>query len=126
MEDTDRNRWPSCDTEGSSEMAHGIYAFLIRIDDPNVDDEALAKEAESLFVDGFNDRLDEDNGYQEECLVLRNGRIVNLSPTDDSLYREVARLPQDERYNWARLIALQCVANEFELGGRCPLLVYEE
>jgi len=34
-------------------MTHAAYAFLIPIDDPDVDDETLAKEAERLFRGPF-------------------------------------------------------------------------
>jgi hypothetical protein len=96
-------------------MTHATYAFLIPIDDPDADHETLTKEAERLFEDRFDDRLNENNGNHQECLVLRNGRIVNLQPDRDELFREAEQLPQDERYKWARLTALQCVAAQYEL-----------
>jgi hypothetical protein len=96
-------------------MTHATYAFLIPIDDPDADDETLAKKAERLFEDRFDDRLNENNGYEEECLVLRNGRLVNLQPDRDELFGEAEQLPQEERYKWARLTALQCVADQYQL-----------
>jgi len=107
-------------------MSHAIYAFRIPIDDVNADDEALAKEAGSLFENRFDERLNENNGYQEECLVLPNGRLVNLCVEVGSrfeLFRQAEQVPEDKRYKWARLLALQCVAIDLEIGGECPLLV---
>jgi hypothetical protein len=102
-------------------MTHAIYAFLLPIDDLGADDEILVKEVKCLFEDRFDDRLNENNWYQEECLVLRNGRVVNLCPESgsrDEVFRIADEVPQEERYKWARLTALQCVATELELGGR--------
>jgi hypothetical protein len=96
-------------------MTHPTYAFLIPIDDPDADDETLAKEAERLFEDRFDERLDENNGNHQECLVLRNGRIVNLQPDRDEFFREAEQVRQEERYKWARLTALQCVADQYQL-----------
>jgi hypothetical protein len=96
-------------------MTHAAYAFLIPIDDPDADDKTLAKEAERLFQDRFDDRLNENNANHQECLVLSNGRLVNLQPDHDELFREAEQLPQDKRYKWARLMALQCVASQHEL-----------
>ena len=104
-------------------MTHATYAFLIPIDDPDADDETLAKEAERLFEHRFDDRLNENNWNHQECLVLCNGRVVNINPEDDALFREAEQLPQDKRYKWARLTALRCVANQLELGGRPSLVV---
>jgi hypothetical protein len=104
-------------------MTHATYAFLISIDDPDANDETLANEAERLFEARFDDRLNENNGNHQECLVLRNGRIVNLQPDRDELFREAEQLPEDKRYKWARLVALRCVANQLELGGRPSLVV---
>jgi hypothetical protein len=97
-------------------MTHATYAFLIPIDDPDTDDETLAKEVERLFEDRCDDRLNENNGNHQECLVLSSGRIVNLQPDRDELFREAEQLPQEARYQWARLTALQCVANKLEFG----------
>ena len=97
-------------------MTHATYAFLIPIDDPDADDETLAKEAERLFEHRFDDRLNENNWNHQECLVLCNGRVVNINPEDDALFREAEQLPQEARYQWARLTALRCVANKLEFG----------
>ena len=97
-------------------MTHATYAFLIPIDDPDADDETLAKEAERLFEHRFDDRLNENNWNHQECLVLCNGRVVNINPEDDALFREAEQLPQEARYQWARLTALRCVANRLEFG----------
>src|SRR6516225_5107965 len=83
----------------------------------------LPKKRNGCFEDRFDDRLDENNWNHQECLVLSSGRIVNLQPDRDELFREAEQLPQDKRYKWARLTALQCVANQLELGGRPSLVV---
>jgi hypothetical protein len=86
----------------------------------------LAKEAVSLLEDRFSDRLNENNGYEGECLVLPNGRLVNLGVEYESsfeLFREAEQVPQDKRHEWARLVALQCVAMDLQVGGQCHLLV---
>ena len=75
----------------------------------------LPKKRNGCFEDRFDDRLNENNWNHQECLVLSNGRLVNLQPDRDELFREAEQLPPDKRYKWARLMALQCVASQHEL-----------
>lgn len=106
-----------------NEMTHATYAFLLRIENAEISDPEIARELGNTFYDRFNHRLDENNWYQEEAVVLRSGRVINLCPEDDyrgrtALFEELSKIPQEQRWEHARLVALGCVANEFELGGR--------
>ena len=100
-------------------MSHAIYSFLINVD-PAGDDQALAAEALDAISGWAEKNCDDNNWYQEMALVTANGRTVSLCEGGvcvggDSLGRDLAELPQGERWEWARLFALQCVANEFSL-----------
>jgi len=66
---------------------------------------------------------DENNWYQEEAVVLADGRALSMAtPGDyrgrDWLGNEFIGMPQETRWERARLFAMQCVATDFELGGR--------
>ena len=56
-------------------------------------------------------------------MVFRDGRALQLCGEDDWrgrswLGEKLAAMPESERWEYARLLALQCAANDFELEGR--------
>ena len=103
---------------------HATFCFLIDID-PDQTDEEIAEAARDAMTSFSKRHHDENNWYwyQEEAIVLQDGRVVGLCGEDDwrgrnYLSQQIAEKPQGERWAWARLFSLQCVASDFELGGR--------
>src|SRR5256885_1551170 len=97
-------------------LMHATYAFLINLETARADEDTVACEAKGIFErDYVSSYCDENNWYQEEAVVIRDGRIVNLcSEKDwrkrDALFREFTEIPQEQRWDYARLVALQCVS----------------
>jgi hypothetical protein len=86
-----------------------------------------------LFEDRFDSRLDDNNYYEQEMLVLPKGRLIDWKLDSDFDWEEddpdweegwdwegewnrvIWRIPQEKRYQWARLYALKCIAKDLKL-----------
>jgi hypothetical protein len=106
-------------------MSHATYCFLIDIDDPDEPIGEMATEVHSIFEGWADKHCDENNWFQTLSVVLDTGREIKLCEDGDYRGRDefgedIAAMPQDQRWEWARLFALKCVANECSLGGRSP------
>ena len=98
-------------------MTHNTYCFLLDL--PNTDDDdTIIDVAVDIFEDVFRPHLDENNYCQKMAIVTREGRAISLCDSRDWrgrdwLYKEVVAVPQDQRWDWARLHTLQRGASVF-------------
>jgi hypothetical protein len=108
-------------------MSHATYCFLINISDPEATDQEIASDVVDTIAMWAERHCDENNWYQEEAVVLANpdparaGRVVGFAPVPgyrNEMGARISLIPQQDRWEWARLLSLQCVASNFELGGR--------
>lgn len=105
---------------------HASYAFLL--DDLDLTggtdgEEELVAAAVSMLEERYNHRLDENNWYQPEVLITKDGRVLQACPPGDWRERhEMAEHLQKEwkdkdvwveAWNWATHV----VALDMEIGG---------
>lgn len=110
-------------------------SFLIDVLNPDGSDEEIREEVHNTFNDRFVVRwCGETNWCEPIAVVLKNGRAVSLRPGVDrselfeQMYDAVDKLTtmlQERRWEYARLVALQCVAEEFPLD-RCSTIQFEQ
>lgn len=99
-------------------MTHKIYCFLLDL--PNTDDDdTMIDVAVDIFEEVFRPKLDENNYCQKMAIVTREGRAIPLCDERDRrnrdwLYKAVVAVPQDQRWDLARLHTLQGVAFDFD------------
>lgn len=103
-------------------MSHATYSFLLSLEDEHNPKE----EAISVFESFAADRCDDNNWFQEEALVLIDGQTFCMCPEDDYrgrniLYQEILKVPQEERWNWSRKFALDCVVLDMGVFGACSI-----
>lgn len=89
---------------------HTIHCFLVNQDEEGCPDQnALDRYLVEM--------TDENNWYQEMMSVTQDGRIDLLAPENDwrgrnELYKEFLDIPQEERWNRALDLAMECVLSE--------------
>lgn len=102
---------------------HATYCFLIPIPVNGVDD--YPAHAMSLFKEFIDDTGDDDNGYQQQALILPDGRCWPLCPIDDWRARyipqqRIQEASPENRYNEAKKFAYRCALSEMNFGRLDP------
>lgn len=99
-------------------MSHATYAFLINVDDSQAD-QYIAAEVTETFASRYAIHFcDDNNWYQEQAVVLGDGRIIHLSPTmdwEDEEGPNFLAMPEEQRWDAARLLALQCALGHWDI-----------
>jgi hypothetical protein len=106
-------------------MSHATYAFLFSATEDVLDSRSVA-DVEYLFEDLYaNDFCDENNWYQPEVVVFRDGSFLPMAPKDDHRGRdffqdEIDRMPQDQRWAFAKRFGLDTIVHDFGILGFSP------
>ncbi len=99
-------------------MGHGLYLFLVDLDDPNADEIDIARDAESTFDSNYSyEHCDENNWNTCLAVVLQDGRFVTNNADDIKHHEgavEVAASPAEHR--WQAALNLAYVQSAHNLG----------
>jgi len=106
---------------------HSLYLFIL--DDIKKDSSAkdISARFEELYVDDY---CDENNWYQEEVFVHRDGTVVPMCPADDyrgrdTFARELESMKPDERIPYLLTLAMKMTAGDIGLFNASNLSLVE-
>ena len=108
---------------------HATYSFLLSIDNDAAD---IPAAADGAFDSLFNNQLDDNNWYQPEALILKDGRAFQMCEKDDwrgrgcLLDETISPILPADRWQWAMHFALSCVAIDLHLFGTSGIALGEQ